>query len=169
MRRKFFALIFVGFLTMILSVAVNANPDGPRITDPIQYSEHKIESDIVIKWNSPNSSYGEVNYYKLAVRGFLKEDDVTLSNVGSLIIPSEKIPSTIRYYKIAGDKMLGFKKCRISVCAVMKDGTQRWSDYKYFYISQHNTPLNRPISFHIYNGFTADSKNQVYYSCQNWN
>lgn len=51
----------------------------------------------------------------------------------------------------------------------MKDGTKRWSDSWYFYISTNNTPLNRPISFHIYNGFVEASKEQVYYSCQNWN
>lgn len=58
---------------------------------------------------------------------------------------------------------------RLSVCAVMETGKKLWSDHRYFYISAHNTPIDQPISFHIYNGFDELSKDQIYYACQRWN
>ncbi|MCI9449846.1 MAG: matrixin family metalloprotease [Clostridiales bacterium] len=179
MRRKFFALIFVGFLTVILSVAVNANPDGPRITNPIQYSEHKIGSDVKIYWKAPDSKYGSVDHYVISIRKFYTKENVNNSSSGSLIVDNIPCPKLTTSCTISGSMLekyylestadKKYRKYRISVCAVMEDGTKRWSNHQYFYISAHNTPADKPISFHIYNGFTTDSKNQVYYACQNWN
>lgn len=175
MRRKLFALIFVGCLAVILSVAVNAEPDGPKITEPYQYSEHKIGGSVTIKWNPPNSYYGTVSYYRISIRGFTLKDDVTASNTGGVVVSPTTFSASTNSITLSGSNLLnwrnnyGYEKYKISVGAVMTDGTPRWSDYQYFYIASNNTPVNRPISFRIYNGFTSDSKNQVYYSCQNWN
>ena len=62
----------------------------------------------------------------------------------------------------------GYDKFRICVGFVMKDGRTWWSAEHYFYISSHNTPVNK-ISFKIFNGFTEQTKEQIYYACQNWN
>ena len=178
MRKKFFILSIIAFITFILGITVNANQDGPKFVTPKQYSEYKIGDDVRFQWNKPYSIYGTVDYYIVAVRKFYTTEDVSNSSSGERIINTTCSASTSSYtisgslleeYYFQSTQEKKYREYRISVCAVMKDGTKRWSDHQYFYISAHNTPQDKPISFHIYNGFTADSKEQIYYACQNWN
>jgi hypothetical protein len=177
MRKKLFMLAVIGFMAAISSITASANSDGPKIGTPKQYDEYKIGANVKIEWTAPDSKYGTVDYYTVAVRKFDLGDDVDNSNSGEKIY-NENVSSSNTSFTISGSKLKEYyfsssdkkyRKYRISVCAVMKDGTKRWSDHQYFYVSAHNTPADNPISFHIYNGFTTDSKNQVYYACRNWN
>lgn len=166
------------FVAMFLGITVSANSDGPTFVTPKQYSEYKINSDVVIKWNSPASTYGTVDHYIVAVRKFYSTEDVTDSSAGERIVntiwPASSKTYTIggsvlKNYYDASTSVYKYRKYRISIGAVMTDGTKRWSDHQYFYLVSHNTPVDKPISFHIYNGFTDESKEQIYYACQNWN
>lgn len=85
-------------------------------------------------------------------------------NAGSKLSYSMTGSFLNRYYEDNG-----YEKFRICIGAVMKNGKTWWSEERYIYIAYHNTPVDKPFSFHIYNGFTSESKDQIYYACQNWN
>lgn len=166
MYKKLLVLFAMGFMIAIFSVASNANPDGPKITSPAQYSEQKIGATVEIFWTRPDTSYGNVSYYNIAYRKFAYNvEDVNDSNEGELIATNYWSSAQTRYpLPVESDS-----KYRVSICAIMADGTKRWSDHLYIYVAAHNTPIDKPISFHFYNGLTSQSKEQIYYACQNWN
>ncbi len=174
MKKKLLILFFVMLMTALLGIVASANPDGPQFTLPEQYSEHKIGENIYVRWDRPDGGEGSADSYIFAVRIFGIADDVTSDNTGIRII-NEQMLSYRSTYTIEGSLLDEYAsrypnaKLRLSVCAVQYDGTKKWSDAQYIYISAHNTPKDTPVSFHIYNGFTQETKEQIYYACQNWN
>lgn len=176
MKKKLIIIFFVMLMTALLGVVASADPDGPQFVTPTQYSEHKMGENISVRWTRPDGGTGSANTYIFAVRIFGLEENVTDSNAGIRII-NEEMYSNRSSFLIEGSLLMQYfslleneyAKLRLSVCAVQNGGIKKWSDHQYIYISAHNTPIDKPISFHIYNGFTHDSKEQIYYACQNWN
>lgn len=64
---------------------------------------------------------------------------------------------------------LAYGSCyRISVCANMGDGSQRWSEEMYFFTATHKVIEHNTISFRFYEGFSSDWKYAIYYAAQAW-
>ena len=173
MLRKVFILAAAMVCFALFGIVSYANPDGPHISSSSQYKEYKIGYPVTISWGKPLEKYGTVDHYEIAIRGFKSEEDVTKSDSGTLVL-KYTMPDNTPTYVIKDYKMKSFyedKGCvkfRVSICAVMTDGKKRWSDHLYFYLSLHNTS-DKTTSFRIYNGFSQETKDQIYYACQNWN
>ena len=174
MLKKIITALSVMLFAVLLGTVSYANSDGPKITSPSLYSEYKAAAPVTVRWTKPPSDHDVVDHYVIAVRGFQKNENVTKATAGSVIVnltlQSTELTttisgSTLKYYY----ENSKYRKYRISVCAVTVEDKKRWSDHVYFYSSAHNTPADEPVSFHIYNGFAQESKDQIYYACQLWN
>jgi len=150
------AILIISMIVIVSPTQLKAAAGGPPVTYPAQNSEYGFYS-MTLQWNSPSSSYGTVNYYKIFIRN-LKQDTLIVNgnttSSRSYTIPTSLLSQKTRY--------------RFSICAVMTDGVQRWSDERYFYISSHNGINTTPLTLVSWSGFTYDTKIGVYYACQAW-
>ena len=61
MLKKIITALFVMLFAVLLGTVSYANSDGPKITSPSLYSEHKIGAALEIVWSAPPSQYGTVS------------------------------------------------------------------------------------------------------------
>ena len=108
------------FSLTIVCCPVNAaaRSSTPIILDPVQY-EDVPTGTTKIQWLAPSS--GNVTKYIISVRELKVED--TTSNV----LKVDKAETTSCYYNISSGKIKPNGLYRASVCAVLSDGTKKYS------------------------------------------
>ncbi len=154
-------------LVMVISLALPMFSFAvPTITKPVQYEEIKYGHMVEIRWTPPAT--GTVDHYTVSLRRFNQGDNVDTAT-GTLLVDKEPVSATMTSYYFPSDFFPDNKKFRLSVCAVMKDGTKQWSQHRYFYTSFHTGSLPRTASFYLWSGFSSETKSHIYYAFQAWN
>lgn len=165
MKRKFFCVTLI--ITLVFCsfpLSTQAASTIPVITHPTNQFVHNSNHAITITWDAPS---GTVSNYILSVRHLSanKQNPVTDDY---LIVKRVSLSASTRSYKIPWSKLAYSSTYRISVCAVMSDGTQRWSKEYYFFTTTYNVVANKTFSFYLYEGFPTEWKNAIYYAAQAW-
>ncbi len=132
---------------------------APILTTPTQYQEFVYGEDITLRWTQPGDKPGR---YLINVRK-LSEGNETTS-----VLIVENASTTNSYRKILTSSLPPCSAYRVSVCAVYSNGTKKYSDEIYFFVSTYNLNTNYPISFKIWNSFETATKNAIYYSALSW-
>lgn len=143
------------------AIPASANPDGPVFVTPAQYEEVPPGSSVMVTWNPPPS--GTVVEYGIGVREIRANGetiDAVIINFPTTTSRSFEIESTYLsrrgYYKIA-------------VYARMADGTQKWSDARYFYVAiSKGIRSGNILSFKMHEDFSYAIKEAMYYSTRVW-
>ncbi len=136
---------------------------NPVIVSPAERSLINLNSSyITIDWDAPS---GDVNHYIVNVRE-LSSSDIEETE---LVYTNRTVPPSRTYFNGSPSDFNGYLY-RASVCAVMTNGSKKWSNERCFFVSCHNTRLyDAPFSFYISNTFDLASKNAMYYAAQTWN
>lgn len=164
-------LILITISSNIFSTSANSTisattlPDGskPIIVSPTQYEEIKPFTDLTIRWLKPVS--GTVSRYIVRARELKIRNTAT----EELILNAQNVPSLTTALILDGNKIKQRGYYRISICAVMADGTYHYSDERYFFsgVSKGVKP-GKIISFKIWTGFEDASKGAMYYATRTW-
>ena len=138
----------------------------PVMVSPIENEEFPYDESIKLDWVAPADI--AVSYYRVRIRRF-NYNDSTKSFIAEndLMIDTIVNAQTTEYdvsYAHLGAKC----KYRYAIAAVTASGSEYWTE-GYFYTGDHNGVGRAPISFHIGNYFSEQTKNQIYYACQKWN
>lgn len=167
-RFKFIRLIsIIMFVVVLLPLEVFATI--PRIGRPTQYQEIRPGSNLTLLWAEP--SIGTVEKYIVSVRKFRNLEYVVTNSVNNYDDPLivNNYETTVLSYTIGSNNLEPGSKYRCSICAVMSDGTRKYSKEVYFYVSKRRGIESLPVSFNIYSGFSDQTKSAIYYACQTWN
>ena len=168
-RRIIVFSLIVSILIVSFPLNVSAASSIPVITSPSQRFVNNANQSITIRWNAPT---GTVSSYLLNVRHLSANEkyEPTLDPEDDphLIVKLLTLSSGTRSYTIPWSKLAYGSAYRISVCAIMNDGTNRWSDEIYFFTSTYKVIDNTTISFYLYSGFPENWKNAIYYAAQTW-
>lgn len=159
-------ILFSLTLTLVvccLPFSVAASSSAPTITYPIQYDQIKAQTALTLKWSAPTS--GVVSKYIVNVRELSIQGKETLN----LIVEGKELSANTKSYTIPASSILAKGYYRASVCAVLSDGTYHYSAERYFFSgNSKGIASSKTISFKIWTGFTAETKNAIYYSTRTW-
>ncbi len=118
--------------------------------------------DFTVEWFKPS---GTVQHYVISVRQLSNGKTVT----DNLFINKVTVSANQTSYTIPWSMLSNGSTYRISVSAVMSDGSTIWSKSTYFYTTTYKVVTGRPVSFYLYSGFSTAEKNAMYYAAQTWN
>ena len=162
MQKRVFAIMAVLILTICSTqINVKAASSIPVITNPTQRSAVNSNYSLTITWNAPA---GSVSKYIISVRHLSNNNEVN-----SLIVDKVNLSSSTRSYIIPWSKLAYASTYRISVCAVMSNGQNEWSDEIYFFTTTHKVVANNTMSFYFYSGFSDAWMDAIYYAARSWN
>lgn len=141
-----------------------ASADNPVITAPLEYSELPYISMFTLRWKKPAS--GTVSQYIINVRELTVKGEIS----DNLVIENYTVNSNIGGVGFPWNYFNSRGYYRASVCAVMSDGTKRWSAERYFYygISRGVKP-QETLNFKIWTGFESLTKTAIHNSADAWN
>lgn len=164
MRKKlFFVFLFCFAIMGIFVVSASANPDGPVILSPTQYQEIPAATSLTIRWSAPPS--GTVSEYYVRIRELSVGKVISNSLIYDCSIYNPNITSRVldtSYIRPGG-------MYRLSVSALLTNGSIKWSDEYYFFGSySRGVNINNTISFKIYTGFDYETKEAIYYGARRW-
>lgn len=140
----------------------------PIMISPIEYEEIPCDMGVKLDWVAPQEI--GVSYYRVRVREFWY-DDSSHSFVAEANLTVDTIVNAQTTEFVLSSAMLAGKwrrRYRYAIAAVTVDNTEYWRE-GYFYTSEHSGIHSAPISFHIGNYFSEQTKSQIYYACQTWN
>lgn len=167
LKKKSWLVLAVLLVMLIGTVPFSAGAASsvPVIKTPKQYQLFNINEAVNITWSAPS---GTVKNYVISVRHLTWGSSLKPNR---LIVNQVSLSASTKSYKLSRLALYDASNYRISVCAVLTNGSKKWSTETYFCTSIFNkgTGSHYPYSFVISKYLENETKNAIYYSCRPWN
>lgn len=166
LKKKSWLVLAVLLVMLIGTVPFSAGAASsvPVIKTPKQYQIYNRNDAVNITWSAPS---GTVKNYVISVRHLSMFE----KKPNRLIVNQVSLSASTKSYKLSRLAVDAGSNYRISVCAVLTNGSKKWSTETYFCSSifRKGTGSHYPYSFKISELLEDETKNAIYYSCRPWN